>query len=52
MLQQQSLKNSFLVSGTLKSKAAKAGLYPDSALSALLAQYWLDYFSLLGRALR
>lgn len=52
MLQQQSLKNSFLVSGTLKSKAAKAGLYPDSALSALLAHHWLGYFSLLGRALR
>lgn len=52
MLQQQSLKNSFLVSGTLKSKAAKAGLYPDSALSSVLAQHWLGYFSLLGRALR
>ena len=52
MLQQQQLKNSFLVSGTLKSKAAKAGLYPDSILSAVLAQHWLGYFSLLGRALR
>lgn len=52
MLQQQSLKNSFLVSGTLKSKAAKAGLYPDPRLSAALAQHWLGYFSLLGRALR
>jgi hypothetical protein len=51
MLQQQRLKNSFLVSGTLKSKAAKAGLYPDPALSAVLAQHWLGYFSLLGRAL-
>ncbi|GAA0666255.1 CLCA_X family protein [Rheinheimera tangshanensis] len=52
MLQQQQLKNSFLVSGTLKSKASKAGLYPDSALSSVLAQHWLGYFSLLGRALR
>ena len=52
MLQQQQLKNSFLVSGTLKSKAAKAGLYPDTILSAVLAQHWLGYFSLLGRALR
>jgi hypothetical protein len=51
MLQQQSLKNSFLVSGTLKSQAAKAGLYPDAALSSVLAQHWLGYFSLLGRAL-
>lgn len=52
MLQQQQLKNSFLVSGTLKSKASKAGLYPDSALSSVLAQHWLGYFSLLGRVLR
>lgn len=52
MLQQQQVKNSFLVSGTLKSKTAKAGLYPDPTLSAALAQHWLGYFSLLGRALR
>mgnify|MGYP006216662877 FL=1 len=52
MLQQQRLKNSFLVSGTLKSKAAKAGLYPDPTLSSRLAEHWLGYFSLLGRVLR
>jgi hypothetical protein len=52
MLQQQRLKNSFLVSGTLKSKAAKAGLYPDPTLSSRLAEHWLGYFSLLGCVLR
>ncbi len=52
MLQMQSLKNSFLVSGTLKSKAAELGVYPDDALSTELASLWLQYFRLLGQGLR
>lgn len=51
MLEQQPLKNSFLVSGCLKGPAATAGLYPAAALSQQLANCWLGYFALLGRAL-
>ncbi|MBV2130855.1 CLCA_X family protein [Arsukibacterium indicum] len=52
MLQRQPLKNSFLVSGTLQSKAAKLGIYPDEPLSHALSQLWLPYFQALGAGLR
>tara|TARA_B100001059_G_scaffold93153_1_gene92442 strand:- start:189920 stop:190714 length:795 start_codon:yes stop_codon:yes gene_type:complete len=52
MLQRQSLKNSFLVSGTLQSQAAKLGVYPDEPLSVALRQLWLPYFQALGQSLR
>lgn len=52
MLQRQSLKNSFLVSGTLQSKAAKLGVYPDEPLSNALCRLWLPYFQALGARLR
>lgn len=52
LLQRQSLKNSFLVSGTLKSETAKAGLYPDAALTRQLSTHWFDYFRLLGQSLQ
>lgn len=52
MLQSQGLKNTFLVSGTLQSAAAKAGLYPDASHSAMLASLWLGYFQQLGVALQ
>ncbi|WP_333608416.1 CLCA_X family protein [Arsukibacterium sp.] len=52
MLQRQSVKNSFLVSGTLQSKAAKLGVYPDEALSNRLSRLWLAYFRALGQHLR
>ena len=51
MLQRQQLKNSFLVSGTLKSPAAQLGLYPDEALSTALSDIWLNYFAGLGKRL-
>lgn len=51
VLQMQPLKNSFLVSGTLKSDAAAHGIYPDDALTDTLAAIWLQYFSLLGHGL-
>lgn len=51
VLQQQHLKNQFLVDGTDKSTAAQQGLYPDDALSAVLSQLWLQYFHLLGQRL-
>jgi hypothetical protein len=52
MLQSQGLKNTFLVSGTLQSAAAKAGLYPDATHSAMLASLWFGYFQQLGVALQ
>ncbi len=51
MLEQQQLKNSFLVSGCLAGPAAKAGLYPSAELSQQLAACWLNYFALLGLVL-
>ncbi|WP_337840476.1 CLCA_X family protein [Rheinheimera sp.] len=51
LLQRQPQKNSFLVSGTIKSETAKAGLYPDSTLTEQLSHYWLGYFRLLGQSL-
>ncbi|MEH8017270.1 hypothetical protein MN202_08500 [Rheinheimera muenzenbergensis] len=52
MLQRQSLKNSFLVAGTLQSELAKLGAYPKPALSDKLSELWLGYFNHLGRALQ
>ena len=52
MLQRQSLKNSFLVAGTLQSPLAKLGAYPEPALTDKLSQLWLGYFSTLGQALQ
>lgn len=51
MLQRQSVKNSFLVSGTLQSKLARLGAYPNEQLSNTLSSLWLSYFQALGRAL-
>ncbi len=51
MLELQPVKNSFLVSGCLTGPAARAGLYPQAMLSQQLANCWLSYFALLGRAL-
>lgn len=48
MLQRQSLKNSFLVSGCLAGPAFTAGLYPDASQSQQLATLWLGYFQQLG----
>ncbi len=58
LLQRQTLQNSFLVSGTVwrrphtAAQISRAALYPDAAESAALAQHWLQYFQLLGQALR
>ena len=51
MLQRQSVKNSFLVSGTLQSKLASLGAYPSDQLSNALSSLWLSYFQALGQAL-
>ncbi|WP_445425699.1 CLCA_X family protein [Alishewanella sp. HL-SH06] len=51
VLQSQPLKNSFLVSGTQKSAAAKLGIYPDATLTVALSHYWLSYFKQLGASL-
>lgn len=51
VIQRQSLKNHFLVSGTLQSATAKAGLYPDSELADELSTLFLSYFTKLGLAM-
>lgn len=51
ILQRQSLKNHFLVSGTLKTDIAKAGLYPPMDIQNSVAECWFDYFKQLGKAL-
>ncbi|KKO48516.1 hypothetical protein VT06_11590 [Arsukibacterium sp. MJ3] len=51
-LQRQHLKNSFLVAGTLKSAAAKQGIYPDEFITHKLSQLWLSYFQGLGQSLK
>ena len=51
MLQRQSVKNSFLVSGTLQSQLARQGAYPDEQLSDALSRLCLSYFHVLGKAL-
>ena len=52
VVQQQTLKNQFLVAGTLKSKTAELGLYPKQDEANAVAECWLDYFQSLGQALR
>lgn len=52
MLQRQPVKNSFLVAGTLKSEAAKLGVYPDESITSALSTLWLGYFQRLGQSLR
>ncbi|MDP5190901.1 CLCA_X family protein [Rheinheimera baltica] len=52
VLQCQPVKNSFLVAGTLKSEAAKLGIYPDEHITTTLSTLWLRYFQHLGQSLR
>ncbi|WP_017444319.1 CLCA_X family protein [Gayadomonas joobiniege] len=51
-IQGQSLKNSFLVSGTMQSEPAKLGLYPDATHRQQLAKQFVAYFSALGTELK
>lgn len=50
-LQRLQLKNHFLVSGTLQSDTAQAGLYPSAELSSVITTAFLRYFAQLGTAL-
>lgn len=50
VIQRQSLKNHFLVAGTLQSATAKAGLYPNAELAGDLSTLFLSYFERLGKA--
>ncbi|GGW68525.1 CLCA_X family protein [Alishewanella tabrizica] len=52
VVQSQTLKNHFLVAGTLKSSAAEAGIYPNAKLTTQLSTLWLRYFEQLGQQLR
>jgi hypothetical protein len=50
-VQDQPLKNEFLVQGTKQSPEAKLGIYPQEAQRVMISQYFLRYFSYLGSAL-
>jgi hypothetical protein len=51
MIQEHSIKNSFLVKGTIKSKEAQIGLYPHSAQLDNIKFYLNSYFTGLARGL-
>lgn len=51
VIQSQPIKNAFLVQGTKQSQEAKLGLYPDDQQRREISARFVDYFSLLSRAL-
>lgn len=51
MVQESSIKNSFLAAGTMQSKEAQIGLYPSGKALRNLSQALSEYFFLLGKAL-
>ncbi|MFT4789220.1 MAG: hypothetical protein ACI9T9_001986 [Oleiphilaceae bacterium] len=51
-IQDQPLKNEFLVQGTKQSPEAKLGIYPQEDQRMIISQYFLRYFSCLGSALK
>ena len=51
-IQDATIKNSFLVKGTVKSEEAKLGLYPQGSQRQRINQAFARYFSALGAALR
>lgn len=52
VVQQSSIKNSFLVAGTMKSREAEIGLYPRGDLATQLQSEIFQYFHQLGSALK
>ncbi|WP_026376815.1 CLCA_X family protein [Aestuariibacter salexigens] len=50
-IQDQPLKNAFLVQGTKQSAEAQVGIYPEDAHRKRIGHYFMRYFSLLGTAL-
>lgn len=51
-IQRHPIKNNFLAAGTMKSKEAKQGLYPNESESNAIWQQISKYFSQLGIALQ
>nr|WP_297347156.1 CLCA_X family protein [uncultured Glaciecola sp.] len=50
-IQDQPLKNEFLVQGTKQSPEAKLGIYPQEEQRMIISRYFLRYFSYLGSVL-
>jgi hypothetical protein len=50
-IQDQPLKNEFLVQGTKQSPEAKLGIYPQEDQRIIISEYFLRYFYYLGSAL-
>ena len=51
VIQNQSIKNAFLVQGTMQSSEAKLGIYPQAEQRDQITSTLLTYFSWLGQAL-
>ena len=51
MVQENPIKNSFLVKGTMQTKEAEIGLYPHKYELAAIAKSLTSYFHYLGKAL-
>lgn len=51
IIQDQDIKNAFLVQGTKQSPEAKMGIYPQGSLRTIISQNILDYFQHLGQAM-
>ena len=51
-IQDNALKNEFLVQGTKQTEEAKAGVYPQGEQRALISGYYALYFTSLGLALK
>lgn len=52
VIQDQAIKNAFLVQGTKQSAEAKLGIYPTDSLRKTLAEHFFAYFSALGQAVK
>lgn len=50
-VQNHSIKNAFLVSGTKQTSEARAGIYPSGNILNSIQAAWFDYFFHLGRAI-
>lgn len=50
-VESQSIKNAFLVNGSLKSAEAELGIYPCDEQRRIISEHFFRYFSTLGQAL-
>ena len=51
MVQDQRIKNAFLVQGTKESPEAQLGIYPENSIRYKISQNFVDYFHHLGQSI-